>query len=64
MPPVGGFDILLERRLGNTMVRWLDGIADSMDMNFSKLWKILEDRGDWGATILEIAESLRRGLSI
>ena len=25
--------------------RWLDTITDSMDMNLSKLWKIVEDRG-------------------
>ena len=28
-------------------MRSLDGIIDSMDMNLSKLQKILEDRGAW-----------------
>ena len=23
------------------------GITDSMDMNLSKFWEIVEDRGDW-----------------
>ena len=26
-------------------IRWLDSITDSMHMNLSKLWKIVEDRG-------------------
>ena len=27
--------------------RWLDRIADSVDMILSKLWEIVEDRGAW-----------------
>ena len=26
-------------------VRWLNSITNSIDMNLSKLWKIVEDRG-------------------
>ena len=26
-------------------MRWLDSIMDSMDMNLSKLWEIVEERG-------------------
>ena len=33
---------------------WLDGITDSMDMNLNKLQKIVEDRGAWSATVMEL----------
>ena len=28
-------------------IRWLDSITDSRDMNLSKLWEIVKDRGAW-----------------
>ena len=36
---------------------WLDSITDSMDMNLSKLWEIVEDRGDQCAAIHGVARA-------
>ena len=32
------------KRRGGQQGKWLDSITDSVDMNVSKLWEIIEDR--------------------
>ena len=32
---------------GKQRMRWLDIITNSMDMNLSKFWEIVEERGSW-----------------
>ena len=39
------------RRRGWQRMSWLDGITDSVDMNFSKLWETVKDREAWHATV-------------
>ena len=38
-------------------MRRVDSVTDSMDINLSKLWEIVEDRGAWHAAVHWVAES-------
>ena len=47
-----------KRRRGWQRMRWLDSIADSMNMNLSKLWEIVKDRDS--AAVYEVTKSQAR----
>ena len=44
-------------RSGWQSMRWVDSITDSIDMNLSKLWEIVEDRGTCCAVVHVLAKS-------
>ena len=49
-----------KRRRGWQRMRLLDCITYSMDMNLSKFWEIVKERGAWHAAVHEVAKSQTR----
>ena len=43
-----------QKEKGATESEMVDSITESMNMNLSKLWEVVKNRGSWSATFHEV----------
>ena len=46
-----------KRKRVQQMMRWLDSITNSADMNINKLWKVVKNREAWHVAVHGVAKS-------
>ena len=51
------YTVCMQKETDQQRMRWLDSIADSVDMNLHKLQEIVEDRGAWHAVVHGVTKS-------